>query len=94
MPDYTKMTDEELMKIAGVTPDQPAQPAAQPSTPQVDYSKMSDEDLMKIVTGGELEETTIGQRILQGVADVGEFIDTYTGAVSYTHLTLPTKRIV
>ena len=77
MPDYSKMTDEELMKIAGVTHDQPT---AQPSTPQVDYSKMSDEDLMKIVTGGELEETTIGQRILKGVADVGEFIDTYTGA--------------
>ena len=79
MPDYTQMSDEELMKIAGVTPDQVDQPS-QPAAPQVDYSKMSDEDLMKIVTGGELEETTIGQRVLQGVADVGEFIDTYTGA--------------
>ena len=79
MPDYTKMSDEELMKIAGVTPEQLAAPAA-PAAPEVDYSAMSDEELMKIVTGGELEETSIGQSVLQGVADVGQFIDTYTGA--------------
>ncbi len=82
MADLSQMSDADLRAIAGI-PDPaqaetPQQPAEQPTGP--DLSQMSDQDLMKIATGGELEQTSLGQDVLQGVIDVGEFIDRYTGA--------------
>ena len=80
MADLSQMSDAELRAIAGIQEQPQSAPAPTEQPPQADLSQMSDEDLMKIATGGELEETTLGQDVLQGVIDVGEFVDRYTGA--------------
>lgn len=71
MADLSKLSDEELLKAAGLTP----KAAAQAPEAQVDLSQLSDEELNRLAFNVEKPQAEKG--LLQ---TVGETVDKYTGA--------------